>query len=73
MTKIKPKPLSTGRQYNIRFPDEFFEALEDERRKQHKPTAFIVREALAEYLNKRGHKVDPDMNWGGKRDKEVNQ
>jgi predicted DNA-binding protein len=62
--------MAESKQYNIRFPDDFFEALEQERQKQHKPASFIIREALAEYLNKRGYDVSPEMNWGGVRDKD---
>lgn len=31
------------------------------------PVAVLVREALNEYLEKRGKKVDTRVRWGGKR------
>lgn len=32
------------------------------------PVAVLVREALNEYLEKRGQKVDTRVRWGGKRE-----
>jgi predicted transcriptional regulator len=51
----------------ISFTDEMQAALDDEAKRRAAPVSAVVREAIKEFLEKRGNKVDSDVNWGGNR------
>ena len=54
----------------IKIPDRMNEALRQEADRRTAPIAAVVREAIAEYLDKRGVSVKSAVEWGGKRGKD---
>ena len=57
----------TTKRVNINLTKSIHDALEQEAARRDVPMAQIVRTALALYLERYGHAVDPKVNWGGDR------
>jgi len=57
---------------HIKMSLEMYRALKRQMRKQNKTLSAIIREAVAEWLERRGDWADPTaVQWGGFRDGEV--
>lgn len=51
----------------VTITDEMQNALDEEAGKRGAPVSSVVREAIKEFFQKRGKKIDGGVTWGGNR------
>lgn len=53
--------------YQVTVTNEMDDLIKELSSKTRRPIASIIREALEEYFEKRGHELDASVQWGGNR------
>lgn len=59
--------MTKSKRIVIAVPDDMHQALQKVSDESGAPMAGLVRQALADWLKQRGHKVDSEIVWGGWR------
>lgn len=55
---------------HVKFPPDMYRAIKRQMRRENKTASAIIREAVADWLAKRGDIVEPSVSWGGYRESE---
>lgn len=55
---------------HVKVPLDMYRAIKRQMKRENKTASAIIREAVADWLAKRGDIVEPSVSWGGYRESE---